>query len=371
MKSSLRITEVWGIPIKLHISFLIILPIFVWVFANTEFFFAFLLNESTLLAYGFATLLAVLFFVCIVLHELGHSYVALKSGIDISSITLMIFGGVSSMENPKEDPAVEWRLAIAGPLVSIAIGTILLGSALVLGFRFPLFRVVESIPAIFLGWLGYINFVLAGFNLIPAFPMDGGRILRSVLARRMSYIKATEKAAGVGRVFAFALGLLGLLTVAQGGIWFILIAAFIYIGASEEEKATKLSGALSNKNVVDLMTKDVISVSSDMSLAEVVEFIKNNKHMGYPVVDDGELIGMITFSDIQRVEAKERENVKVVEVMSTNLVTVKPDTDAYTALIDMSKQGIGRLPVVENNNLVGIVTRTDFTRAIQISGFSG
>lgn len=371
MKTSIKISEVWGIPIKLHISFLLILPIFAWVFANTDLFFSFLLDQSPVLAYGFGSLLAILFFFCILLHELGHSYVALKSGIDISSITLMIFGGVSSMDNPKEDPSTETKLAIAGPLVSIVIGSALLGTNLVLNLKLPLSPGIESIPAIFIGWLGYINFVLAGFNLIPAFPMDGGRVLRSFLAKRMPYIEATEKAASVGKAFAIGMGILGFLLIGQGGFWFILIASFIYIGASEEEKATKISGALANKTVGDLMTKEVVSVNPDMNLEEVVDLIRETKHMGYPVVDDGDLIGIITFTDIQGFEEKNRKNIRVSEAMTKDPIFVEPGGEAYKALTEMAKKGVGRLPVVKNKELVGIISRSDFTTAIQIGSLWG
>ncbi len=371
MKTSFKIFEVWGIPIKLHISFLLILPIFAFVFATTEYFFAYLLNESSLLAYGLGTLLAISFFLCILLHELGHSYVALKSGINISSITLMIFGGVSSMDDPKEDPETELKLALAGPAVSIVIGLVLISLTYVFDFGIPFFGNVESIPAIMVGWLGYINFVLAGFNLIPAFPMDGGRVLRSLLARRMPYIDATEKAAGVGKAFALGLGLLGLLTFSAGGFWFILIASFIYIGANEEEKATKISGALAGVKVRDLMTEDVVFVEENISLEELVDLIKKRKHMGYPVVRDNELIGIVTFDDVSSISEEERKNKKVGDVMTRDVISVSPDRDAYDALKELSKNNIGRLPVVEADELVGILSRSDFTTALRLDQLWG
>lgn len=365
MKTSFQIFKVWGIPIKIHISFLLILPIFAYIFATNTYFFNFLLEETPLLAYGLGAVLVILFFLCILLHELGHSFVALKSGIDMSNITLMIFGGVSSMDEPNEDPNTELKLALAGPAVSIVIGSILLLITFALGLELPILVSVESVPSIMLGWLGYINLVLAGFNLIPAFPMDGGRVLRSLLAKKMSYIDATEKAASVGKTFAFLLGLFGLLTFPQG-IWFILIASFIYIGASEEEKATQISGALKGKEAKDLMTKEVVSVSPDNSLEEVIKIIREKKHMGYPVLENDELVGVITFSDIQDVPEQEKKGKKVRDIMTTDLKTVKSTTEAYEALKKMSSSGVGRLPVVENKELVGILSRSDFTTAFQL-----
>lgn len=370
MKSSFKLLEIWGIPIKIHISFLLILPIFAFVFATNEYFFAFLLEEATLLAYGLGVILVLLFFFCILLHELGHSYVALKSGINISSITLMIFGGVSAMDEPKEDPNTELKLAIAGPAVSVVVGSILLLINWGLGLKLPLLVSVESVPAIMIGWLGYINLVLAGFNLIPAFPMDGGRVLRSLLAKKMPYIDATEKAAGVGKAFAFGLGLLGLLTFPQG-IWFILIAAFIYIGASQEEQATKISGILKGKDVQELMTEEVITIKREDSLQNVVDLIRKKKHMGYPVIENNKLVGIVTFGDIQDVPIKERELKVVEDIMTREVETVNPTMDAYEALKVMSRNGVGRLPVVEDEELVGILSRSDFTTIFQIGELWG
>ncbi|OKY77985.1 MAG: Zn-dependent protease fused to CBS domain [Candidatus Methanohalarchaeum thermophilum] len=367
----MKISEIWNVPIKLHISFLIILPVFAYLFGSSPYFFA---ELDPIYAYSLGTVLAVLFFFCVLLHELGHTYVALKSGIEISGITLMIFGGVSSMEELKEDPDTEFRLAIAGPLVSIAIGIILITLNYFLGLPalpFGLIGAKSSIAGIFIGWLGYINLVLAGFNLIPAFPMDGGRVLRSFLARRMSYIEATRKAAATGRAFAFGLGLLGVLLLPQGGIWFILIAAFIYIGASEEEKTTEISKALADKKVRDLMTSEVVTVSPEIYISDLADIIREKKHMGYPVVEDNTLKGIITFSDIKDISKERQYEVVVKDVMTKDLIKINPEEEAYSALKKISREKVGRIPVVENDELVGIITRTDFTTALQLSGSWG
>lgn len=206
MKTSIQIGIIIGIPIRLHITFLLILPVFAWIFASNEpQFYGFSDVQPELLRYALGMAASVLLFTCVLLHELGHSYVAKKHGSEINSITLFLFGGVSSMEDIPRDPKTELKMAVAGPAVSLIIGLALISIYEILKqellFQEPYMRLV---------WLiGYINIVLCIFNLIPAFPMDGGRVLRAWLAGRMSYIKATQAAAGIGKMFAIFMGIFG------------------------------------------------------------------------------------------------------------------------------------------------------------------
>ncbi|OUJ19179.1 Zn-dependent protease fused to CBS domain [Methanonatronarchaeum thermophilum] len=363
MKSSIKMIEIWGIPIKLHISFLIILPPFAWLFANSPFFFQGIVEPW--LAYTLGTLLTLMFFLCVLLHELGHSYVALKYDIPINSITLMIFGGVAAMEETPDDPSIELKLAIAGPLVSLAIGIVLLAINYLAGLPTPIFPDERSLAGIFIGWLGYINIIVAAFNLIPAFPMDGGRVLRSIFAKRMPYLKATERAAGIGKAFAFSLGLVGLLLL-PAGIWLILIAAFIYFGASQEEKSTKITRIFSDLQVKDLMTENVLTVQPETNAEELIELMMKKKHMGYPVTKNEKLVGIITFSDIRQIPRERRVATYVKDIMTKNPITVDPELDAIEALRIISRERIGRIPVTKNRQVVGIISRSDFTTAIEL-----
>jgi len=372
MSTSIQIGKVMGIPIRLHITFLLILPVFAWIFANNmpAFGFADVVPDS--LRYALALSTAILLFTCVLLHEFGHSYVALKHGSNIQSITLFLFGGVSSMEEIPRNPRVEFKMALAGPATSLLIGAVLL---LIYKLSrpddsiFSPFRQDESIlnPYLRLVWLiGYINITLFIFNLIPAFPMDGGRLLRSFLAGRMSYIKATQAAAGIGKMFAIFMGIFGFLTAAVGGFWFILIAFFIYIGASEEEKSTAVTVILEGVKIRDIMSRDVKTVSSGMSVEELVETMFRLKHMGYPVVDDGMLAGVVTFTDVLKVPREERKNVKVSQIMTRKLITCKEDDDAVVALKLMTTNNIGRIIVKDDGKITGIVSRTDILRAVQL-----
>ncbi len=360
MNMSLQIGKIMGIPIRLHITFLLILPVFGWVFANNTQRFGFNDVEPLSLRYALGMAAALLLFTCVLLHELGHSYVAKKHGTKIQGITLFLFGGVSSMEEIPRDPKVEFKMALAGPLVSLLIGSILI-------IVHELFKTDN--PYLRLIWLlGYINIVLFIFNLIPAFPMDGGRVLRALLAGRMSYMRATHAAAGIGKMFAIFMGIFGFLNAIQGGggFWFILIAFFIYIGASEEEKSTEISIVLEDVKIKDIMSDKVKTVPSGMPVEELVDFMFRFKHMGYPVVDDSEVKGIVTFTDVQKVPREERKNVNVSQIMTKKLITLRADDDAMSGLKLMTMNNIGRIIITDENKIVGIVSRTDMLRSVQL-----
>ncbi len=360
MNTSIQIGKIMGIPIKLHITFLLILPVFGWIFANSAPRFGFNDVEPLSLRYALGMAASLLLFTCVLLHELGHSYVAKKHGTNIQSITLFLFGGVSSMEEIPRDPKIEFKMALAGPGVSLLIGSILI-------IVYELFK--TGGPYLRLVWLiGLLNIILAIFNLIPAFPLDGGRVLRAWLAGRMSYIRATRTAAGIGKMFAIFMGIFGFLSAMQGGggLWFILIAFFIYIGASEEEKSTEISVILEGVKIKDIMSKEVKTVTSGMSVEELVDIMFKFKHMGYPVVDDTEVKGIVTFTDVQKVPKEERNNVTLSQIMIKKLISLHEDDDAVSALKLMTINDIGRIIINRDKKMVGIVTRTDLLRSVQL-----
>ncbi len=368
MKTSIQIGRIMGIPIKLHITFLLILPVFAYAFSSNPSLFGFSDLNNTPLRYALSLLAAISLFVCVLLHELGHSYVAKKHGTNIQSITLFLFGGVSSMEEIPRDPKVELRMALAGPGVSLLIGLVL--STIFLIFKpadesYPVYLFLKAAdnPYLRLIWIvGLINIILFAFNLLPAFPMDGGRVLRAWLAERMPYIRATREAAGIGKMFAIFMGIFGLFY----SFWLILIAFFIYIGASEEEKSTEINVVLEGVKIKDIMSKEVQSVTSGMSVEELVEYMFRFKHMGYPVVDDGHLNGIVTFTDVQKVPKEERKLVKISQIMSSNVIGLREDDDAVSALKLMTVNNIGRIIVTKEGKMAGIVSRTDLLRAVQL-----
>jgi Zn-dependent protease/CBS domain-containing protein len=371
MKGSLKIGSVLGIPIRLHITFLLILPLIAYTFAvgPTESpppfgplgFSA--LSDQPWLQFGLGTLAAILLFACVLIHEVAHSFVAKRNGLKISDITLYLFGGVSAMEEVPRNPAVELVMALAGPVTSIVIG-ILFG---ILWFSLPGLLWDNNIlgPLVYL--MFYLNLALGIFNILPAFPMDGGRVLRSLLAMRMPYIDATRIAVAMGKLFAYAMGILGLL-MGLNGIWFIIIAFFIYIAAGEEERATVTSMVLEGVKVRDIMTKDVATIDGNATVADALKLMFEKKHLGYPVVENGRVIGVVTLSDIAKVPESRRSTVQVKDIMTRNVITLKPDDDASTALQRISQYRIGRLLVMDGDRIAGIISRSDLVKDLELYG---
>ncbi|MEM1578844.1 MAG: M50 family metallopeptidase [Archaeoglobaceae archaeon] len=347
MKSSFHIGKVAGISVNIHWS------LFVIIFFLASYFY------TSMAPFGFAEirglervfysiLAAVSVFIAILLHELAHSLVAMKYGVKVRGIMLFIFGGVAMMEKIPQNPRQELMISLAGPSASFLIA--------LFGFLFS--QITSGALSMFFLIIAYFNAILTIFNLIPAFPMDGGRVLRSVLARKTSYSKATRAAASVGKAIAIAMGIIGFFV----NIWLLLIALFIYLGASEEEKLVTAETLLSRFSLKDIMTSEVLSVSPDMKVGDVIGLMFKHKHLGYPVVRDNTLVGIVTLKDVMSAD----ENAKVEEVMSKNVLTLSPQSSAFEAFKIMGEKGIGRVPVVEEGRLVGIVTRSDLMKIKEI-----
>ena len=368
MAAALRIGRIFGIPIYLHLTFLVIVPLFVYLFSappNQAILLGVPLSFNDLPAalwvkYFFGTLATVFFFVTILAHEIAHSYLAQKYGVTIKSITLMIFGGVSQMEDVPRKDGQEWRMAVAGPLTSLGIGAGAYVAWLGLkGIADPPVWLAGTV--ILLGLMGIYNLLLAGFNLIPAFPMDGGRVLRSLLAERMPFLDATRRAARIGRYFAIGMALFGIFF----NFFFIVIALFVYIAATEEEQATAISESLQGMTVGKLMAASVEVVHPDTTIEQLHDLMLSTKHMGFPVVDRG-LVGIVTLTDTHKIQKDRLAHARVADIMTRNVVTVPPDMDAAKALHIMTEKRISRLVVLQGRDIVGIVTQKDFLRAVNV-----
>jgi len=377
MRWSIQIGSIRGIPIKLHLTFLIILLLVIWIFATNDFVILGItlgfggMNISAGLKYLLGAIVSVLFFSTLLFHELSHSVVAQGYGVTIRGITLFVIGGVAQMEEIPREPRKEARISAAGPALSLGIGIVSYAIYYLFGPVSPAETeaTFKNVTLIVIGIIAFYNILLGFFNLIPAFPMDGGRLLRAGFATRMPYIDATKRAVVVGKSFAFAMGILGLFTFQ---LFLLLIALFIYFGGSEEEKATVVSVTLEGVKVRDLMTRvpNVIYVPPDWTLDQLIETMFKTKHMGYPVQEslDSPALGVITFSDVQKVLASERATTRVEDVMKREIISIPPDADAYDALKLMSTHNLGRLMVMEDGQMQGIVSRTDLVRAIQFIG---
>ncbi|WP_226040082.1 CBS domain-containing protein [Natrinema sp. DC36] len=377
---SFRIGSLFGIPIKLDLTFLLVLPLFAYLIGAQIEAVARILNNGLAagidvgaitggpLPWLLGLAAAIGLFVGVVLHELGHSLTARRYGFPIESITLWLFGGIAAFSEMPEDWRQELNIAVAGPIVSILVGV---GS-------YALFVVTpESLDGarFVLGYLAVLNVALAFFNMLPAFPMDGGRVLRALLARSQPYAQATQQAASIGKLFAVLMGLFGLFS---GNILLIGVAFFIYIAASSEAQQVTMKAAFQDVTVGDIMTPadDLHTVEPETTVAELIRRMFTERHTGYPVVDtnafEGErLIGLVTLTDAREIEPVERDAYTVEDVMTTELKTIGPDSDAMTAIDRMREHDIGRLLVVDDDDLVGLISRTDVMTAFDIVQQSG
>ncbi|QLD90514.1 site-2 protease family protein [Natronomonas salina] len=385
---SFRVGSAFGIPIKLDLTFLLVLPVFAYVIGLqlgdlVELFDGTLgvtfdvavLTATETARYGIGTAAALGLFACVVAHEFGHSLVARRYDVPIESITLWLLGGVAQMTEIPEDWRKEFNIAIAGPIVSATLGALAYLALLVVpsgGFTLEVVRFV-------LAYLAVMNVVLAGFNLLPGFPMDGGRILRALLARSRPHAQATQQAARVGQLFAIVLGIVGVL--AGFRILLILLAFFIYIAAASEASRTVMKAALEGVAVGDVMTPSerLDTVTPETSVADLVDRMFRERHTGYPVVQGGRIAGVVTLSDAREVDAVERDAYRVEDVMTRDVVTVTTDTPVMDAFERMQKHDIGRLLVVDegaggddgDGALVGLLSRTDVMTALEIAKTGG
>ncbi len=368
MPASIRIGRIFGIPIYLHITFIIIVPLFIWIFSAPQTQVAILgipltfkdLPADLWVKYLFGTLATAFFFLTILAHEVAHSHLAMKYGVEIKSITLMVFGGVSQMEEIPRKDGQEWRMAAAGPMTSLGIGA---GSLVAwLGLKQiadPPIWLAGTV--ILLGLIAVYNLLLAGFNFIPAFPMDGGRVLRSLFAERMPFLEATRRAARIGRYFAIAMALFGIFY----NFFLIIIALFVYIGATEEEQATAISETLHGVSVGQFMSTNVEVVHPDTTVQQLHDLMLSTRHMGFPVVDRG-LVGIVTLEDTHKVSKEHLAYARVKDIMTRDVVTITPETDASKALKIMTERRINRLVILRGSDIVGIVTQKDILREVNI-----
>lgn len=374
MDGSFRIGSLFGIPIHIHYTFLLVIPLFAWIIGSQISLTVGLLQDlylvpidPTLITSGFMPyvlggIVSCGLFFGVLVHELAHSIVDRAKGIGINSITLMIFGGVASMEEGVPDPKIELPMALVGPVASLFFGFFCGGLVYLVPSLVP--DPARAGVLIFLfGYLGMLNVILCFFNLIPAFPMDGGRVLRAWLAGRMPLHRATQIAADIGKGFAIIFGIIGLFVFSP---FLILIALFIYIGANMESTAVKYSHLLQDVTVGDMMSSPVTTVPPNLPVSQVITMMYSSKHLGFPVVERDTLIGIITLADINRTSPIDREAMQVRDIMTRDLIVLPPSAPVIDALRIMSSHDIGRIPIVQDDKIIGIVTRTDILKVTEL-----
>ncbi len=314
---------------------------------------------------------AALFYAGLLAHELSHAVVARRAGVCVEGITLWLFGGMTKVRADTQSPTVELRVAVAGPLVSLAAAAGMAAVALLAdASRAPALVVTMA------SWLAHINLILAAFNLIPAAPLDGGRVLRSLLWRRHGdQLRATVTAARAGRAFGYLLVAAGLVAFAAGagigGLWSLFLGWFLIMAARAEEADATLRGALAGVTVGDVMTADPVVAPGWLTLdAFLDEYVLRHRFSAFPIESfDGRLDGLVTLARLKQVPADERSVVRARHVACPmeEVPTASPDEPLVALLRRMGGRSEGRALVMDGDRLVGILTPTDVARAIEVA----
>jgi Zn-dependent protease len=309
--------------------------------------------------------LVILLFICVVLHELAHSKQAQRYGVSVRNVTLLPIGGVSNMEEIPENPGQELRIAAVGPLTSLAIGVVLLLINAAAGlpfFEFTIEKIATSFEflPVYLAW---INIFLAVLNSLPAFPMDGGRVIRAYLARRTTYVRATKIAAAIGKVFAIIFGIAGLLI----NPFLIFIAFFVYLGASSEEQAVLIGEGLKGLKVKDVMNAECMTIPADTSLSTLVENIFKGTCRGViPVTEKGVYLGLARRKDVLSAIHEHGLEIAVRNIVRKTLAPVSPEDSLSDVYRRMQKEQEKAYPVMDKGELVGTISLEDLGRAYSL-----
>ena len=308
-------------------------------------------------------------FACVTLHELGHGVTAQRFGITVRDITLLPIGGVARLERPPERPLEEFLVAIAGPAVNVAIALILWVVIATLGGAETTSSVVE-LRGEFLSLLLYANVILVLFNLIPAFPMDGGRVLRSILTARLGYARSTAIAAGIGQGIALMLGVLALFAMAVGMTgWFsnpflVFIAVFVYLGAQAENRYVQLRAALHGVQVRDAMTTQFQVLHGEQRLTEIDDTFLSGSQTAFPVLSGDRLIGIVGRRDLAAASGKAPE-AHIGDTADRSFAVVGPGDDLLLALGRMRAKRVDALAVVDGNSLIGLLTTARVNQMVE------
>ena len=366
MSATLPVGRIAGVEIRIHWSWLVVVALIVWSLAKAVFPQASpALSEGTYL--GMALVAAPVFFACLLLHELGHAIQARREGMAIDGIVLWAFGGVARFRGDFPSSGAEFRVAAAGPVVSLALGVAFLAASL-------FFSALPAVNAV-VHWLGYINLALLAFNLLPAFPLDGGRILRSVLwSKRGDFGSATRTAAGLGRLFGQLLiggGLiLTVLGGGLGGLWFAFIGWFLLSAAAAEGGAVGVHEALSGLQAADVMVREPVSVDADMPLDRFVdEVVLRRRHTAYPVLDRGDVVGLVSFRQAatQPRSTWGRQNVRDTMLALADAPTFEASQTLEEVLpVLMGAEGRRGLVVEPGGRVVGLLSATDLLRLLEL-----
>ena len=369
MRSNIRLGRIFGIEVGLHYSwFLIALLITMSLGAQ---FHENHSGWSESVVWATSLMTALLFFAALLAHELSHALVARSHGLSTRAITLFALGGVAQIEKEPEDPKTEFWVGIVGPISSAVIGAVCLGLAWLAGWR------IGETPATpvmsMLVWLGYINLMLAAFNLIPGFPLDGGRILRALIWwRNKDAVSSTRQAARAGQFVALLFICLGIFRFFSGagfgGLWIAFIGWFLMQAAGASYATVALSSKLKDIHVSDVMERDCTVVDGNLNVQQFVEdYLLRSGRRCYVIEQQGQLAGLVTTHEIKAVERQRWPYTTLYDIMRPleEVHTVEPDTPIMEALETMGRDDVNQLPVVVNHHLEGIITRAHVLQFLQ------
>jgi len=350
MSWSLPIFRVAGIQLRIHITFLLLIA---WLA------FGYYAEGGSAVALG-RVLFVLLLFVCVVLHEFGHAIAAKSFGINTPDITLLPIGGVARLQRMPDEPRQELIIALAGPLVNVVIALTLFA---VVGWRGLAAQAMMGGPDLLVQLL-VINLVLVLFNLLPAFPMDGGRVLRALLATRLSYTRATQIAASIGQGCAFIFGFIGLF----GNPLLLFIALFVYMGASQEAALAQLKDISRSFPVSSAMVREFHSLRQNATLQEAVDALLATSQHDFPVIDEsGNVAGVLTRHDLIAALRKQDPQIRVADVMRRDIPTVTTGTRFEEAFRIMQECNCPVVPVLDGmKRLVGLLTPENVTELMMV-----
>jgi Zn-dependent protease/predicted transcriptional regulator len=387
MGKGIRIGQLFGIEIRIDWSWLLIFLLVTWNLASV---FGQVRSEwGVLMVWGLSALAALLFFASVLAHEVAHSLVAEAQDIPVRSITLHLFGGVSNIQREPDSPGSEFVMAILGPITSLIIGGLLLWIAgIAAGLSAASISNVEQALSqmspwiIMLSWLGSVNVILGFFNLIPGFPLDGGRVLRSIFwAITDDLRRATRWASWVGQAIAWAMIVTGVGMAfgvevplfGQGvvdGLWLAFIGWFLNTASAQSYQRLIIRDALSDVPVSRIMRKEPPTTTADISIDNLVHnHIMQSDDQSFPVLDGGEFVGIVTLDDVRSAprETWREKNVRQIMTPRDQLVTSAPDECADEAMNKLTRRDVRQLPVLQDGaNLVGVLRRQDLIKWLQL-----
>ena len=361
---SLRIFRIAGIDVYVHVSWLVIFGLLTWSLA-VGYYPSLLPDLTAAQAWTLGAISSILLFASVLVHELAHSLVARTRGMQAASITLFLFGGISSLTGDAPRASTEFVIAIVGPLASFAIGAACFLVAAAVG---------DPRAAALFGYLALVNVLLGGFNLIPGFPLDGGRVLRAVVWQLTgSTRRGLEVAVGAGQLVGYGFMVWGVLQVLEGspfnGIWIAVIGWFLQGAGAAQLRQVRSEERLTGVSVRDVMRPDTSAIEPNASVEDLVErYLVPGNRRAVPVVAGDRLVGMVTLGDIQAIAPQARSSTRVVDVMGgrSGVTTVGPDTPLASGLEAMLAGDFEQLPVLEDGRLIGVLSRADIIRQIQL-----